>query len=163
MGAVLPRSGRSLASRRMSQKVSQSFENFAGSAFGFARLVCYIDKWKILCIYQLVLKRSSDFWIFLYFTKGNPVTSYHMKTLLLYECEKHPREAEWDEPCLGDRINGILLQLISCLQCRRCPHYFLPNLDLFKGKSPSALENAAKQAWRLTRELLTNTRSLEKL
>nr|CAD7456823.1 unnamed protein product [Timema tahoe] len=94
---------------------------------------------------------------------GNPVGAYHLKTLLLYECEKHPRELEWDEACLGDRINGILLQLISCLQCRRCPHYFLPNLDLFKGKSPSAMENAAKQVWRLTRELLTNTRSLEKL
>ncbi|GBO21644.1 Protein mab-21, partial [Araneus ventricosus] len=75
---------------------------------------------------------------------GNPVTSYHLKTLLLYECEKHPREIEWDETCLGDRINGILLQLISCLQCRRCPHYFLPQLDLFKGKSASSLENAAK-------------------
>lgn len=94
---------------------------------------------------------------------GNPVSGYHMKTLLLYECEKHPREIEWDEGCIGDRINGIFLQLISCLQCRRCPHYFLPNLDLFKGKSPSALENAAKQVWRLTREMLTNTRCLEKL
>ncbi|GFQ67090.1 protein mab-21 [Trichonephila clavata] len=94
---------------------------------------------------------------------GNPVTSYHLKTLLLYECEKHPKEIEWDETCLGDRINGILLQLISCLQCRRCPHYFLPQLDLFKGKSANSLENAAKQTWRLTRELLTNARSLEKL
>ncbi|KAG5314847.1 PREDICTED: protein mab-21-like [Acromyrmex echinatior] len=94
---------------------------------------------------------------------GNPVTSYHMKTLLLHECEKHPLETEWDESCLADRINGIFLQLISCLQCRRCPHYFLPNLDLFKGKSPSGLENAAKQVWRLTRELLTNSRALEKL
>ena len=94
---------------------------------------------------------------------GNPVTSYHMKTLVLYECEKHPKEYEWDETCLGDRLNGILLQLISCLQCRRCPHYFLPQLDLFKGKSVSSLENAAKQCWRLTRELLTNLRSLEKL
>ncbi|XP_008475176.1 protein mab-21-like [Diaphorina citri] len=47
---------------------------------------------------------------------GNPVTNYHMKTLLLYECEKHPNELEWDESCLGDRINGILLQLISCLR-----------------------------------------------
>ncbi|EFN78127.1 Protein mab-21 [Harpegnathos saltator] len=94
---------------------------------------------------------------------GNPVTSYHMKTLLLHECEKHPLETEWDEICLADRINGIFLQLISCLQCRRCPHYFLPNLDLFKGKSPSGLENAAKQVWRLTRELLTNSRALEKL
>ena len=94
---------------------------------------------------------------------GAPILNYHMKTLLLYECEKHPRELEWDESCLGDRINGILLQLISCLQCRRCPHYFLPSLDLFRGKPPASLENAAKQTWRLTRELLTNSRSLEKL
>ncbi|CAG0882860.1 unnamed protein product [Darwinula stevensoni] len=94
---------------------------------------------------------------------GNPVSGYVMKTLLLYECEKHPRELEWDESGLGDRLDGILLQLISCLQCRRCPHYFLPSLDLFKGKSPGSLENAAKQAWRLKRELLTNPRSLEKL
>jgi len=94
---------------------------------------------------------------------GVPITAYHLKTLLLYECEKHPRECEWDEVCLGDRINGILLQLISCLQCRRCPHYFLPNLDLFRGKSHSSLENAAKMVWRLTRELLTNSKSLDKL
>lgn len=94
---------------------------------------------------------------------GQPITNYHLKTLLLYECEKHPREIEWDETCLGDRINGILLQMISCLQNRRCPHYFLPNLDLFKGKSASAMDNAAKQAWRVFRELLTNSRSLEKL
>lgn len=94
---------------------------------------------------------------------GNPITSYILKTLVLYECEKHPREFEWDESAVGDRINGILLQLISCLQCKRCPHYFLPTLDLFKGKSPSAMENASKQVWRLLRELLTNTRAFEKL
>ena len=94
---------------------------------------------------------------------GHPVENYHLKTLVLYECEKHPREMEWDETSLGDRINGILLQLISCLQNRRCHHYFLPSLDLFKGKSPSTLDTAAKQAWRILRELLTNPRSLEKL
>lgn len=94
---------------------------------------------------------------------GNPVTSYVLETLLLYECEKHPREYEWDEACVGDRLNGIFLQLISCLQCKRCPHYFLPNLDLFRGKSPTAMENAAKQTWRLARELLTNSRAFEKL
>lgn len=94
---------------------------------------------------------------------GKPIENYHMKTLLLYECEKHPRELEWDETCLGDRINGILLQLISCLQNRRCPHYFVPTLDLFRGKSSSSMDAAAKQAWRILRELLTNSRSLEKL
>ena len=60
-------------------------------------------------------------------------------------------------------LSNLHLQLVSCLLCKRCPHYFLPNLDLFRGKSPSALEGAAKQVWRLTRELLTNTRAFEKL
>ena len=94
---------------------------------------------------------------------GNPINSYILKTLVLYECEKHPRDYEWEETAIGDRLNGIFLQLISCLQCKRCPHYFLPTLDLFRGKSPSAMENAAKQVWRLLRELLTNSRAFEKL
>ncbi|GAB0094045.1 Protein mab-21 [Sergentomyia squamirostris] len=94
---------------------------------------------------------------------GDPITAYHLKTLLLYECEKHPQELEWDETCLADRINGIFLQLISCLQCRRCPHYFLPSLNLFKGKSPTAMENAAKEIWKLLREMLTNSFAFEKL
>ena len=97
---------------------------------------------------------------------GNPISCYHLKTLLLFECEKHPREDEWeslDHPVIADRILGILLQLISCLQSRRCPHYFLPSLDLFRGKSHASLENAAKQVWRLARELLTNPRPFDKL
>jgi len=76
---------------------------------------------------------------------------------------KHPLDADWAEPCLGDRVNGVLLQLISCLQNRRCPHYFLPPLDLLRGKSVAAMDGAAKHAWRILRELLTNSRSLEKL
>ena len=95
--------------------------------------------------------------------QGQPIDNYHMKTLLLHECEKHPREIDWDESCLGDRINGILLQMISFLKNRHCPHYFLPNLDLFKGKPAAALDNAGKQSWRIKREIRTNFRSLEKL
>lgn len=94
---------------------------------------------------------------------GDPVPLYVLKTLVMYECEKHPREAEWEEAALGDRLVGIMLQLITCLQCRRCPHYFLPAINLVRGTSPVALDTAAKQAWRLTRELLTNSKSLEKL
>lgn len=94
---------------------------------------------------------------------GNPITSYMLKTLVLYECEKHPKDYEWDESVIGDRLNGILLQLISCLQCKRCPNYFLPSSDLLRGKSQTAMEGAAKQVWRLMRELLTNARALEKL
>lgn len=88
------------------------------------------------------------------------ITTYHLKTLLLYECEKHPHEYEWDDYNLGDRINGILLQLISCLQSRRCPHYFLPNLDLFRGRP---IENTSKQIWRLVRQFIMDPASLERL
>lgn len=83
--------------------------------------------------------------------------------LLLYECEKHPREIEWDDTAIYDRILGILVQLISCLQNRRCPHYFLPALNLHKGVSPAAMDTAARQVWRLLRDIMFNPKSLEKL
>ncbi|KRZ11435.1 Protein mab-21, partial [Trichinella zimbabwensis] len=94
---------------------------------------------------------------------GAAVTNYVVKTLVLYECEKHPHESEWDELAMGERIIGVLLQLVSCLQCRKCPHYFIPSLDLLQGASSVLLDQAAKQTWRLLRELITNPRALETL
>ena len=44
------------------------------------------------------------------------MTVHVLQTLVLYECEKHSREEEWEEAHIGDRISGILMQLISCLQ-----------------------------------------------
>ena len=49
-------------------------------------------------------------------SQGNPVSVHVLQTLVLYECEKHAREEEWEEAHVGDRISGILMQLISCLQ-----------------------------------------------
>lgn len=93
----------------------------------------------------------------------NIITNYILKCLVLFECEKHPHEHEWsDDRTLADRLNGILLQLISCLQCRKCPHYFLPNVDLFKGKSAQALDQTAQQCWRLIREMLFNSQCFER-
>ena len=48
--------------------------------------------------------------------QGNPVTSHVLQVLILHECEKHPAEEKWEDHSLGDRITGIILQLISCLQ-----------------------------------------------
>ena len=48
-------------------------------------------------------------------------------------------------------------------QCRKCPHYFLPSVDLFRGKSSPGLDTAAKLTWGLLRELLTNSSALESL
>jgi len=45
---------------------------------------------------------------------NSPITNYILKTLLLFECEKHPKESEWGEVDIGDRIIG-----------RRSVHYTL--------------------------------------
>ncbi|KAI6177431.1 Mab-21 domain-containing protein [Aphelenchoides bicaudatus] len=94
---------------------------------------------------------------------GSPINNYIIKTLVLYECEKHSSDHEWQDFCLGDRVIGVLLQLVSCLQCRKCPHYFLSNLDLFRGKSPQLLEHSSKVTWNLVRNLLLCDRALENL
>ncbi|TGZ56944.1 hypothetical protein CRM22_010046 [Opisthorchis felineus] len=98
------------------------------------------------------------------FTLNGPtVTEYDLRTLVLHECEKHPRDEEWTTYTLADRLNGVLLQLISCLQHRRCPHYFLPQLDIFRGHSYAGMDITARQAWCLLRDLLTCPRALERL
>ena len=94
---------------------------------------------------------------------GQPVNNYVMKTLVLYECEKHPHDVDWEESNLGDRLNGITLQLIACLQSRRFPAYFSASVDMFRGKDPRHLDLAAKQTWRLQRELIFNSRCLDEL
>ncbi|CAD5217411.1 unnamed protein product [Bursaphelenchus okinawaensis] len=92
---------------------------------------------------------------------ATPVSNYIIKTLVLYECEKHINDAEWHEFCLGDRVIGVLLQLVSCLQCHKCPHYFIPSLDLFRGHSSHLLDHSAKAVWALVRQLLLSSRALE--
>ena len=52
-----------------------------------------------------------------------------LQTLVLYECEKHSREEEWEEAHIGDRISGILMQLISCLQVHQQYHHLMEVLS----------------------------------
>ncbi|XP_061420112.1 protein mab-21-like 2 [Lethenteron reissneri] len=88
---------------------------------------------------------------------------YLVRTLVLHECEKHPRDAEWADACLGERLLGALLQLVSCLRCRRCPHFFVRGTDLLRGGDGAALERAAEQAWRLARLLIAGPASVDTL
>ncbi len=94
---------------------------------------------------------------------GQPINNYVIKTLVLYECEKHPYDYEWEDIQLGDRINGILLQLISFLQSRKFPAYFLSQVDIFRGKDPYQLDLAAKRTWALQRDLLFNSKYLDNI
>lgn len=60
-------------------------------------------------------------------------------------------------------LAGVLLQLVSCLQGRQCPHYFVPKIDLLKGKSTELMNQAVKVTWRLIRSFIFSPRSLEHL
>lgn len=40
---------------------------------------------------------------------SSPITNYILKTLLLFECEKHYNEYEWEERFIGDRVIGSLV------------------------------------------------------
>ena len=62
--------------------------------------------------------------------QGNPVSVHVLQTLVLYECEKHSREEEWEEAHIGDRISGILMQLISCLQVKVITFCLISNFKI---------------------------------
>ncbi|CBY37855.1 unnamed protein product [Oikopleura dioica] len=86
--------------------------------------------------------------------KPGLLLSKHLESLLLIECEKHPSDDRWKPEDFGDRLIGILLQSISCMQSRKCPHYILDNVDLFAGYEPTILNEMAKLAWNSVRLLI---------
>ncbi|KAL9955282.1 hypothetical protein ACROYT_G036584 [Oculina patagonica] len=61
-----------------------------------------------------------------------PLKSYHLKTILLYECEAYPSPWQWSSTHLGERFKGLLYRLLCCLMRSNCPHYFIQNLNLFE-------------------------------
>ncbi|CAK5094587.1 unnamed protein product [Meloidogyne enterolobii] len=119
-------------------------------------LLEHINRGRVFSILKTLRDRHLNF-------AGSSVTNYLIKNLVLYECEKHYSDNEWHDFCIGDRLIGILLQLVSCLQCRRCPHFFLPHLDLLRGKSTKSLDESAKAVWALVRQLMLDVKSLERL
>ena len=60
------------------------------------------------------------------------MTVHVLQTLVLYECEKHPREEDWEDSHVGDRISGILMQLISCLQVERKSRLIITERKLYE-------------------------------
>lgn len=91
------------------------------------------------------------------------ITVELLRSVLLFECEKHPLDEDWTEPCLPYRLSGVLLQLISCLQSRSCAHFLINRMDLLANQPAHQLDVAARHCWRLTRELLTDPFSFDRL
>ncbi|KAJ7369963.1 hypothetical protein OS493_035134 [Desmophyllum pertusum] len=70
-----------------------------------------------------------------------PLKSYHLKTMLFYECEANPHPSQWLSTCLSDRFLGLLRRLENCLLQLNCPHYFIHNLNLFEMLNPKSALN----------------------
>jgi len=67
--------------------------------------------------------------------QGKPaLSSYHLKTLLLWECEKYPQSSDWSRDKLGERVMGLVRQLKRWSEEKRCPHYFIESINLFADK-----------------------------
>lgn len=60
-----------------------------------------------------------------------PLNSYHLKTVLLHECEAHPDPSQWTHEKLSERFIGLLQRLENCLRQFNCPHFFIKHLNLF--------------------------------
>ena len=81
------------------------------------------------------------------------LTSYHLKTLLLWASERHPPD-KWSDENLAVCFLGLLDDLLHSLANCSCPHYFLPDLNLFLDCSKDHLYHLAGQVSAIRRSPL---------
>ena len=72
-----------------------------------------------------------------------PVNSYHMKTVLLHECQRWPDPAAWSQEKLGERFLELLRDLILALDNQELPHFFVRDCNLLRYYAPELLASAA--------------------
>ena len=72
------------------------------------------------------------------------LTSYHLKTLLLWASERQP-PARWSDENLSVCFLGLLDDLLHSLVNGSCPHYFIAELNLFSNCSTDHLHYLACQ------------------
>ena len=81
------------------------------------------------------------------------LTSYHLKTLLFWASERHPPD-RWSDENLAVCFLGLLDDLLHSLANCSCPHYFLPDLNLFSDCSTDHLYHLAGQVSAIRRSPL---------
>ena len=72
------------------------------------------------------------------------LTSYHLKTLLLWASERHPPDY-WSDDNIAVCFLGLLDDLLHALVNHSLPHYFIPKLNLLANCSPDHLYHIASQ------------------
>ena len=79
------------------------------------------------------------YWIFVadgYFDDtGKLISSYVLKTLVLYEWQKNTKAKLWTGSNLTQRLISILQELVRCLKCKKLTSFFYSDYSLFKKDS----------------------------
>nr|XP_006813319.1 PREDICTED: protein mab-21-like 1-like [Saccoglossus kowalevskii] len=85
------------------------------------------------------------------------LTSYHLKTALLHECDI---VKDWDKNKLDQRFLGMLGSLAKYSREKSLPHYFVPELNLMEGYKNSTLDNIHGRLSRLQNSPLERSKLL---
>lgn len=72
------------------------------------------------------------------------LTTYHLKTLLLWASERYPPD-RWSDENVAACFLGLLDDLLHSLVTCSCPHYFIPELNLFANCSMDHLHSIASK------------------
>ncbi|XP_069121182.1 uncharacterized protein [Argopecten irradians] len=89
-------------------------------SFNHVQIKCYV-------LMKLVLK-----WIIQPQMK-EPLSSYHVKTVMFWMSEEHERQI-WRPENLADCFMSSLMQLRMFVENKRCPNYFITDVNLLEGK-----------------------------
>ena len=128
-------------------KAASSYETANGSSWrlSFSEVEKKLFKWsanaysclnEVLRSLKTIIKANNWY----------PLTSYHMKTILFYECEAKPHPFLWGFDQLSNRLIDCLLRLEHCLRTGFCPNYFMSVINQFESFSPD-------ERYRLTAEV----------
>ena len=128
-------------------KAANSYETANGSSWrlSFSEVEKKLFKWsanaysclnEVLRSLKTIIKANNWY----------PLTSYHMKTILFYECEAKPHPFLWGFDQLSNRLIDCLLRLEHCLITGFCPNYFMSVINQFESFSPD-------ERYRLTAEV----------
>ena len=73
-------------------------------------------------------KLNEDLWT----KEGKAVSSYALKNLLLWQCEKYPHFEQWTQDKLGERVMWVTSELYDCIMKAYLPTFFLQGRNLIK-------------------------------
>ena len=90
------------------------------------------------------------------------LSSYHLKTVFLWQCEKIPA-TEWStETGLATNFLWLLDELVYCVASHHLPHYFIPEVNLFEHNHLDFLEVVADTLAFIRREPISRVLAFDK-